>query len=206
MLRGDISFLARTLLFRASDLQRLAVGCNGDGSLEDDSELGLSPAPVQAFLKDCEMLWWVSRTTLAARRWIVYMYNPHVYFCVSTVDCRKCKRAPHMLDLDIKLVPVGAVCERTGLERNTMKSPTTSERLEAFHSFASIHRCSLSIVSDIFSSLEHTTFVFAWPTRDFMVHSNVQRQGGTCAQGGTSLSVPSPLPASMAGANVAFCY
>lgn len=58
-LRGDISFLARTLLFRAYDIHRLAVVCNGDGGVEDDSELGMGSAPVEAFLKECEMLWCV---------------------------------------------------------------------------------------------------------------------------------------------------
>lgn len=58
MLRGDVSFLARTLLFRACDLHRLAVGCSAEGYAENDSdELGLDAAPVGAFLKDCEMLW-----------------------------------------------------------------------------------------------------------------------------------------------------
>lgn len=59
MLQGDISFLARSLLFRACDLHRLAVMCSVEGGAEDDGELGLHPAPVEAFLRDCEMLWLV---------------------------------------------------------------------------------------------------------------------------------------------------
>lgn len=59
MLQGDVSFLARSLLFRACDLHRLAVMCSGEGGAEDDGELGLRPAHVEAFLKDCEMLWLV---------------------------------------------------------------------------------------------------------------------------------------------------
>lgn len=57
MLRGDVSFLARTLLFRACDLHRLAVACDAESGVENEGELGLGPAPVEVFLKDCEMLW-----------------------------------------------------------------------------------------------------------------------------------------------------
>ena len=57
MLRGDVSFLARTLLFRACDLHRLVVTCSAEGGAESNGELGLASAPVEAFLKDCEMLW-----------------------------------------------------------------------------------------------------------------------------------------------------
>lgn len=57
MLRGDLSFLARTLLFRASDLHRLAIVCKTKTAVEDDGDLGLGAAPVEKFLKACEMLW-----------------------------------------------------------------------------------------------------------------------------------------------------
>lgn len=57
MLRGDVCFLARTLLFRACDLHRLVVACNTEGGACDDGELGLGPALVEAFRKECEMLW-----------------------------------------------------------------------------------------------------------------------------------------------------
>ncbi|CAM9958842.1 unnamed protein product [Scytosiphon promiscuus] len=43
MLRGDVSILARTLLFRACDLHRLVIA-------------RLGPAAVEEFLRDCEML------------------------------------------------------------------------------------------------------------------------------------------------------
>lgn len=57
MLRGDVSFLARTLLFRACDLHRLAVVSNTKTSTEDDNDLGLGPALVEASVKECEILW-----------------------------------------------------------------------------------------------------------------------------------------------------
>ncbi|CAM9112102.1 unnamed protein product [Ectocarpus sp. 12 AP-2014] len=56
MLRGDVSLLARTLLFRACDLHRLVIACTGGGGVDGDGGLGLGQAPVEAFLKDCEML------------------------------------------------------------------------------------------------------------------------------------------------------
>lgn len=57
MLRGDVSFLARTLLFRACELHRSAIVCQAKGSGEHASELGPDPAPVKAFLEDCKTLW-----------------------------------------------------------------------------------------------------------------------------------------------------
>lgn len=57
MLRGDISFLARTLLFRACDLHRLAVFCTAKTDVKDDGDLGLGTEPVEKFVKDCEILW-----------------------------------------------------------------------------------------------------------------------------------------------------
>lgn len=59
MLRGDVAFLARTLLFRACLLRRLVVACSAEGGAESNgnNELGLGPAPVEALLKECEMLW-----------------------------------------------------------------------------------------------------------------------------------------------------
>lgn len=57
MLRGDVSFLARTLLFRACDLHRLVVAYAAEDGAHGDGGLGLGPASVEAFLRDCEMLW-----------------------------------------------------------------------------------------------------------------------------------------------------
>lgn len=57
MLRGDVSLLARTLLFRACELHRLVVAYTAEGNADGDGGLGLEAAPVEAFLKDCEMLW-----------------------------------------------------------------------------------------------------------------------------------------------------
>lgn len=57
MLAGDISFLARALLFRAIDLRRMSVGYNVEGGAEEDSELGLDPASVEALFHDCEVFW-----------------------------------------------------------------------------------------------------------------------------------------------------
>lgn len=57
MLRGDVSFLARTLLFRACDLHRLVVAHADEDGTHRDGGLGLGPASVEAFLRDCEMLW-----------------------------------------------------------------------------------------------------------------------------------------------------
>lgn len=71
MLRGDVSLLARTLLFRACDLHRLVIARAAEGGGEGDADgddegvgagglgLGLGPAAVEAFLADCEMLWCV---------------------------------------------------------------------------------------------------------------------------------------------------
>eukprot|EP00752_Nemacystus_decipiens_P013482 g11941.t1 len=56
MLRGDVSFLARTLLFRACDLHRLVVAYAAEDGTHTDDSLGLGPASVEAFLRDCEML------------------------------------------------------------------------------------------------------------------------------------------------------
>lgn len=57
MLRGDVSFLARTLLFRACDLHRLVVAYAAEDGAHGNGGLGLGPASVEAFLRDCEMLW-----------------------------------------------------------------------------------------------------------------------------------------------------
>lgn len=57
MLRGDVSFLARTLLFRAGDLHRLVVAYAAEDGAHGDGGLGLGAASVEAFLRDCEMLW-----------------------------------------------------------------------------------------------------------------------------------------------------
>lgn len=57
MLQGNVSFLARTLLFRACDLHRLVIACTAEGGADGDGGLGLVPARVEAFLADCEALW-----------------------------------------------------------------------------------------------------------------------------------------------------
>lgn len=57
MLRGDVSLLARTLLFRACELHRLVVAYGAEDDVDGDGGLGLGAAPSQAFLRDCEMLW-----------------------------------------------------------------------------------------------------------------------------------------------------
>eukprot|EP00903_Cladosiphon_okamuranus_P017455 g16077.t1 len=56
MLRGDVSFLARTLLFRACDLHRLVVADAAEDGAHGGGGLGLGLASVEAFLGDCEML------------------------------------------------------------------------------------------------------------------------------------------------------
>ncbi|CAM9121705.1 unnamed protein product [Discosporangium mesarthrocarpum] len=60
ILGSNISFLARTLLFHACDMQRLALLSNSAfnaGLHGGDGNLGLSPAAVQALLAECEGLW-----------------------------------------------------------------------------------------------------------------------------------------------------
>ncbi|CAM9529964.1 unnamed protein product [Choristocarpus tenellus] len=66
ILRGNVSFLARTLLFRACDLPRLSLLCNtregidavgGDGSGSGEVDMGLGAIPVQSLQLECEALW-----------------------------------------------------------------------------------------------------------------------------------------------------
>lgn len=57
MLQGNVSFLARTLLFRACDIHRLVIACTAESGADGDCGLGLVPARIKAFLRDCEVLW-----------------------------------------------------------------------------------------------------------------------------------------------------